>query len=155
MHWNALLLTTLLSIVPVVLALGALASTRQPCEHAWRTAKIATSCGLLLAAVLLGLGVFQLLPAVSGVWLTTPLHLIMLLLANFIGFVVIRYSATYLQGEPRQKRFIALAQTDSSRCPSSLIFFVVCFAWMVGLVAANDAGMKRARKRVITKNLIK
>ncbi|MDI4637461.1 MULTISPECIES: NADH-quinone oxidoreductase subunit L [Halomonadaceae] len=137
MHWNALLLTTLLSIVPVVLALGALASTRQPCEHAWRTAKIATSCGLLLAAVLLGLGVLQLLPAVSGVWLTTPLHLIMLLLANFIGFVVIRYSATYLQGEPRQKRFIALAQTVFAAVSVAVLsdhLVVFLLAWLtIGL----------------------
>ena len=137
MHWNALLPTILLSMVPTVLALGALASARQPRKRAWRTAKIATSSGLLLAVVLLGLGVFQLLPAVSGAWLTTPLHLIMLLLANFIGFVVIRYSATYLQGELRQRRFVVLAQTvfaavSVAVLSNHLVVFLV--AWLtIGL----------------------
>ena len=41
--------------------------------------------------------------------------------------------------------FIALAQTDSSRCPSSLIFFVVNFAW-VAAAAPFDAGQKRQSK---------
>ena len=33
---------------------------------------------------------------------------VMLLLVSFIGWVVVRYSATYLDGEPRQGRFMAL-----------------------------------------------
>ncbi|ATJ82391.1 NADH-quinone oxidoreductase subunit L [Halomonas beimenensis] len=110
MHWNELLFTFLLSLVPAILALGALASARQPSGRAWRTARAATLGGLLLSASLLALGLSQVLPAVTGWWQTTPLQLIMLLLANFIAFVVVRYSATYLQGEPRQPRFVALAQ---------------------------------------------
>lgn len=111
MHWNELLPTILLSLVPAILVLGALASGRQTSARAWRTARTATLAGLCLSALLLALGLAQRLPAVIGVWQATPLQLIMLLLANFIAFVVVRYSATYLQGEPRQQRFVTLVQT--------------------------------------------
>ncbi|RTR05873.1 NADH-quinone oxidoreductase subunit L [Halomonas nitroreducens] len=110
MHWNELLPTFLLSLVPIILAMGALASARRPRQRAWRTAQVTTLSGLLLSTLLLALGLSGVLPTVTGWWQTAPLQLIMLLLANFIAFVVVRYSATYLQGEPREQRFVALAQ---------------------------------------------
>ncbi|MFG6160247.1 NADH-quinone oxidoreductase subunit L [Halomonas sp. 1390] len=110
MQWIELLSPWLLALVPIALALGAALSTRQPRERAWRTAQATTLCGLLVSALLLGLSAAQLLPTVNGGWQTAPLQLIMLLLANFIAFVVVRFSATYLQGEPRQRRFVALIQ---------------------------------------------
>ena len=51
------------------------------------------------------------LVGVSGIGLSVRLDVvsvIMLLLASFIGWIVVRYSATYLDGEPRQGRFTAL-----------------------------------------------
>lgn len=110
MNWIEPLSPWLLALVPIVLALGAAWSARQPRERAWRTAQATTLCGLGASALLLALGAVGGLPAGNGGWQTAPLQLIMLLLANFIAFVVVRYSATYLQGEPRQTRFVALVQ---------------------------------------------
>ncbi|SFT88855.1 NADH-quinone oxidoreductase subunit L [Halomonas saccharevitans] len=137
MHGNELLLTILLTLVPVVLALGAVASARQPGERAWRTAQATTTGGLLLSALLLALSAAQWLPAVSGAWQTAPLQLIMLLLANFIAFVVVRYSATYLQGEPRQPRFVALVQATFAAVSVAVLsdhLLVFLLAWLaIGL----------------------
>ncbi|WP_347331450.1 NADH-quinone oxidoreductase subunit L [Marinimicrobium locisalis] len=110
MNWSSLLPALLLSLVPVVLALGALFGIRQNPASAWRIAQGATLIAVVLSAALLGLGLLGMLPAVSAWWQSAPLNLIMLLLANFIGFVVVRYSATYLQGEPREQRFVGLVQ---------------------------------------------
>ncbi|WP_108446686.1 NADH-quinone oxidoreductase subunit L [Halomonas denitrificans] len=110
MKWIETLSPWLLALVPILLALGAAGSARQPRERAWRTAQVTTLGGLGVSALLLALGAAGWLPAGEGGWQTAPLQLIMLLLANFIAFVVVRYSATYLQGEPRQTRFVALVQ---------------------------------------------
>lgn len=110
MSWSHLLPTLLVSLLPAILALGAVLSIRRSPVNAWRIAQSTTLAALLLSATLLTLGLLDALPAKSGWWLAAPLNLIMLLLANFIGFVVLRYSATYLRGEPRQQRFAGLAQ---------------------------------------------
>ncbi|WP_027330340.1 NADH-quinone oxidoreductase subunit L [Marinimicrobium agarilyticum] len=110
MSWSPLLPTLLLSLVPATLALGALIGARQNPARAWHIARNTTLTALLLSAALLVFGLLDALPADSAWWQAAPLNLIMLLLANFIGFVVVRYSATYLQGEPREQRFVGLVQ---------------------------------------------
>lgn len=109
MSWSEALPTLLLSAVPLLLALGAAFSARQTSPTpAWRLAKVSTSGALLLA---IGLLAWALVPgAEAGFWQSAPLNLVMLTLVSFIGFVVVRYSAQYLQGEPRQTRFAALVQ---------------------------------------------
>ncbi|MCW4151204.1 NADH-quinone oxidoreductase subunit L [Halomonas sp. 18H] len=108
MMWIEHLFPWLPGLVPIALALGAVLSTRLPRPRAWRTARLATLGSILVSALLLS--ATQWLPGVNGIWQTSPLALILLLLANFIAFVVVRYSATYLYGEPRQRRFVALLQ---------------------------------------------
>lgn len=110
MTWIEPLTPWLLALGPIVLALGAVLCPRQPRARAWRTARATTLGGLGVSALLLVLGAAGGLPAGESGWRVAPLQLIMLLLANFIAFVVVRYSATYLQGEPRQRRFVALLQ---------------------------------------------
>ncbi|HEY7884311.1 MAG TPA: NADH-quinone oxidoreductase subunit L [Cellvibrionaceae bacterium] len=110
MSWSPLLTTLLLSLVPATLALGAALSSQQSRLRAWRIAGYTTLFSLLLSVILLLLGLSGTLATVSGWWLAAPLNLVMLLLVNFISFVVVRYSATYLQGEPREQRFVSLTQ---------------------------------------------
>ncbi|WP_192034606.1 NADH-quinone oxidoreductase subunit L [Halomonas sp. YLGW01] len=134
MSWSEPLFTLLLSLVPFVLGMGAVTSARQSESQAWQTARLATLGGLLLALLLVLAGVSGAMPAVVGWWQTTPLHLIMLLLASFISFIVVRYSATYLRGEPRQQRFVMLAQTvfaavSVAVLSDHLVLFLV--AWLI------------------------
>lgn len=112
MSWSELPTTALLMAAPLLLGLGALLSYRQSQPVvAWRLARATTLSGLLISAALLVLGLLSGSGLTSGWWQSGPLHLTMLLLANFIGFVVVRYSTHYLQGEPRQQRFAALVQS--------------------------------------------
>ncbi|GEK74633.1 MULTISPECIES: NADH-quinone oxidoreductase subunit L [Halomonas] len=133
MHGNALFFTFLLTLVPAILALGAVTSARGPRGRAWRIGRITTTSGLLLSASLLVLGLASGLPAVAGWWHSGMLQLVMLLLANFIAFVVVRYSTTYLQGEPRQRRFVALVQAVFAAVSVAVLsdhLLAFLFAWL-------------------------
>lgn len=141
MSWSPLLPTLLLSLVPATLALGAILSARQTPTRAWQIARSTTLVALLLSASLLIVGLLGVLPEAATWWQATPLNLIMLLLANFIGFVVVRYSSTYLRGEPREQRFVGLAQAvfaavSVTVLSNHLLLFLV--AWLAISLAMHQ-----------------
>lgn len=133
MHGNEPFFTFLLTLVPLVLALGAVVSARGSTARAWRIGQITTCASVLLAAALLALGLVHGLPALAGWWQSGVLQLCMLALANFIAFVVVRYSATYLQGEPRQRRFVTLVQALFAAVSVAVLsdhLLLFLFAWL-------------------------
>lgn len=102
---------------------------------------------------------------ISGVGFSARVDIVsvaMLLLVSFIGWIVIRYSGTYLDGEPRQGRFTALL------CATlACVLFVVSAGNLVQLVVAwiatslflhklllfypeRVAALRAARKKFIT-----
>lgn len=110
MPWNALFPLVLLLLAPAILATGALISVRTSPARAWQIARATTLGSLTSAALLALLGITGHLSTVDGLLQAAPLTLIMLLLANGIGLVVVRYSCGYLAAEPREARFAALIQ---------------------------------------------
>jgi NAD(P)H-quinone oxidoreductase subunit 5 len=99
--------TALLGAVPLIylLAASAIWLPGTPVATAWRAARWASVLALAAAAV-------------SAVWLVADgaalraglrsdaLSLTMLLLIGFIGWVIVGYSQTYLQGERGQQRYV-------------------------------------------------
>jgi NAD(P)H-quinone oxidoreductase subunit 5 len=89
-------------ITPTLYAVAFLLAVWRP-RQAWKTALCAGACGLL-ATLVLAAG--ALVAA-----LTTPLEIDRLgltgaLLVSLLGWVIINYSARYLEGDPRQERFV-------------------------------------------------
>ena len=105
-------------IAPAVLALAAFAalapSRRRPLQVA-RLAEAAALVALAVALGALGLLVWQdagtgQLPGFPGWMISTRLDVVtvvMLMLVSFVGWVVLRYAASYLDGEARQGAFFA------------------------------------------------
>ncbi len=101
---------------PAVLLLGAVAAFVLPPNHLRLTAKLAEATALVaflfailagVALVLHGPGTGSLL-AMGGIGLSARLDsvsAVMLLLVSFVGWVVLRYAATYMKGEPRHGVF--------------------------------------------------
>ena len=131
-------LTALLAMVAATL-LAAITPRRMPeglkraCELA---AVIATIAAIASLAGLVANGPEQylLLAGSRDVGLSLRVDAIsapLLLLIAFIGWVVVRYTATYLDGEPRQGRFMALL------CAAlSCVMVMVTAGNLIGLVAA-------------------
>lgn len=72
-------------------------------------AVLAFACVALGAAALVRNGPATIGPSLAGLGLTLRVDVVtitLLLLVTFIGWVVLRYSATYLDGEPRQGPFL-------------------------------------------------
>ena len=101
-----------LSLAAIVAAVGREQRPRLSCVFAELAALAAFLSGLAAAWVLSQTG-----PRTSevfgwaGVGLSARVDVVsvvMLLLVTFIGWVVVRYASTYLDGEPRQGRFTAL-----------------------------------------------
>ena len=100
-------------IAPVALILAALAAIRTPGMRPRGLIRLTEAAGLLAlaAAVLSALALMVWGPATSpligagGVGLSARLDAVsvtMLTLVSFIGWIVLRYSGTYLDGEARQ-----------------------------------------------------
>jgi len=101
---------------PIALLLAAIAGFRNPGRRPGSVPRLAEAAALaafivaLLSAVLLavaGPGTSPLLGA-GGVGLSVRLDAVsatMLLLVSFVGWIVVRYTATYLDGEDRQGAF--------------------------------------------------
>ncbi|MBS0536605.1 MAG: oxidoreductase [Proteobacteria bacterium] len=108
---------TLPAIAPCALALAAFAAFSGPGQRPRATSVIAHGAGILallssIAAVLLlvtrGAGESRCI-GIDPVCLALRLDAVgatMLLLVSFVGLVVVRYAATYLDGEPRQGAFM-------------------------------------------------
>ncbi|MCU0953434.1 MAG: oxidoreductase [Hyphomicrobium sp.] len=104
---------------PAVLALAALVAAIAPRQHprvpallAEAAAAIAFLAGLVTAWQLIqnGPSTSQLI-GIAGIGLSARIDAVsvtMLLLVSFVGWIVVRYAATYLDGEPGQGRFTAL-----------------------------------------------
>ncbi len=112
------MMTLLILVSPALVLAAAIAGFAQP-GRLGRGALLATE-GLMLAALLSALGATALLivsgPATSpligfgGIGLSVRLDAVsavMLLLVGFVGWVVVRFAGTYLDGEARQGRFMA------------------------------------------------
>jgi len=142
MPWNESLPLTLLILVPLLLALGAAGSHKQNPHNAWRLARLSTLAGFLLSVLGLAVGLSGGFTAVSDYWLqASPLSLVMLLLANFIAFVVVRYSATYLNREPREQRFASLVQATFAAVSLAVIsnhMLLFLLAWLAISLAMHQ-----------------
>ncbi len=89
----------------VVLALAAvLAGRRGTPASPWRSARMAT---LVVAALSVGLGVARIVGGTSADDLVRldSVTAVMLVLVSFIGWVVVRFSSTYLAGDPHEVRY--------------------------------------------------
>ncbi len=90
-------------ITPTLYAMGFLLALWRP-RQAWKTALLVGAWGLLATLVLIAGALVAAL--------TTPLEIDRLgltgaLLVSLLGWVIINYSARYLEGDPNQERFVA------------------------------------------------
>ena len=142
MNWSESVPILVLVLVPLFLASGAAASHGQSQCNAWKLAQLATLAGLVLSGGWLIVGLSGGFAADSNAWLqVSPLSLVMLLLANFIAFVVVRYSATYLGGEPRQPRFASLVQATFAAVSLAVIsnhMLLFLVAWLAISLAMHQ-----------------
>jgi NAD(P)H-quinone oxidoreductase subunit 5 len=100
--WQALLL-----LAPAVLAAAAacFASDRADTASVWRGARWATGAGLGLAG--LGLAVVCLRSNAVGFGLRADsIGSAVMLLVTFVGWVIVRYSQPYLNGEAEERRYV-------------------------------------------------
>lgn len=101
-----------LTLAAIVAALGRQRRPRFSLAFA-QIAALVAFLSTIWAAVLLyqnGPGTEELI-AISGAGLSMridTISIVMMVLVSFIGWIVIRYSATYLDGEPQQGQFTAL-----------------------------------------------
>ena len=161
---------------PGVLLLAALATTTQPARRPAWSARLTEAAALfalvvaLAAAILLalqgpGTGRF---PGVAGALLAVRLDVVsvtMQLLVTFVGWVVLRYSGTYLDGEARQGPFLAWMATTLAAVlllvqASSLVLLVL--AWVATSLALHRLllfypdrveAVRAARKKFIVARL--
>ena len=167
-------LLPLLATVPLLF--GAAAGFLSPGYRPRHLPKIAEVCALLaMIAALVGLGglvVFSpgLSPAIAfySVGLSVRLDAvssIMLLLVTFIGWVVVRYSGTYLDGEVRQGRFtgwLCLTLASVLLLVTSGNLFQLTIAWIATSIFLHRlllfyphrvAAQRAARKKFVTARL--
>ncbi|MBP6504358.1 MAG: NADH-quinone oxidoreductase subunit L [Rhodoferax sp.] len=98
--------TILLLGPPMAAAAAALwARPGTSCAGAWRAARWAVSLALGFAALSLAAVAFGSQGAGQGVR-ADAVGAVMLLLVSFVGWVVVRYSQTYLNGEPREQHYV-------------------------------------------------
>ncbi|MCU0732424.1 MAG: hypothetical protein MUE84_12675, partial [Hyphomonas sp.] len=106
-------------VAPALLTIAALVAAAGP-QHRPRGTVLfseAAAVAALLASIATAWHLGQNGPSTSeligwaGVGLSARIDVVsvtMMLLVSFVGWIVVRYSATYLDGEPRQGRFTAL-----------------------------------------------
>lgn len=134
--------------VPVILLLAAGIAGRRSVAlaNAWRIAQVAAAATLAVAGIALLWGLVWPLPGTLPVpgampgaaqgWSTqawSTAGSVVLLLVTFLGWVITRYAATYLHGEPRQRTFVRWLL--ATLAGSSLVLVtdnlgVLSFAWI-------------------------
>ena len=107
-----------------------LASPRHDTATAWRAARWATGAALGLAAALLVAAALGLHGAAYG-QRVDRLGAAMLLLVAFVGWVIVRYSQRYLQGESRERHYVRWLMTTLAS-----VFVVVATNNVLGLALA-------------------
>ncbi len=121
--------------VPSALLFGAAAGFLDRSRRSRLRARLSEGAGLVASviALLCAIMLARLGSVGSGAILLDSVSIVMLLLVSFIGWVVLRYAATYLDGEARQGAFTGwLCLTLAS-----VLFFVLsgnliqlCLAWV-------------------------
>ena len=120
-----------------------LASPRHDTATAWRAARWATGAALGLAAALLVAAALGLHGAAYG-QRVDRLGAAMLLLVAFVGWVIVRYSQRYLQGESRERHYVRWLMTTLAS-----VFVVVATNSVLGLALAW-MGTSLALHRLLT-----
>lgn len=160
---------------PVLMIIAALLAA-WPSLQARRKAALASflglaalgSAGLMAGAIFLGGR--QVVPVLGSGMLRLDLYLdpltaIMLLLVSFLGAVVLRYSRNYLDGEPRQGRFIGWLCLTIGAVMTLLIsgnLLMFALAWMATSLSLHQlltfyperrAGLLAARQKFLISRL--
>jgi NAD(P)H-quinone oxidoreductase subunit 5 len=136
---------TLLVAIPALLASTALVATspRLPVARAWRLAVVAGWAVLALAAAAAALAV---LPATgpgageAGLVDIDAAGALMLLLVSFLGGVILRFSRTYLAGEPNQRRYVAAMLATLAGVSVIVIadnLFLLVAAWLMASLSLH------------------
>ncbi len=98
--------TALLLTPAVAVGVSAAATSRVPTvAHAWRWARVA-SVVMLLGAAAATVVRAATEPRAGAMWRSDTIGVVVLVLVSFVAWVVIRYSETYLAGDPHQRRYI-------------------------------------------------
>jgi NAD(P)H-quinone oxidoreductase subunit 5 len=170
--WNAIipfLPPAALALAAIVAATGKQRRPRGSLIFAELAALIAVAGSVAAAWLLAQQGAMtSALAGMSGIGLSIRIDMVsvvMLLLVSFIGWIVVRYSARYMDGEPQQGRFTALL------CAAlTCVLLVVSAGNLVQLVAAwiatgyflhklllfypnRVAAVRAARKKFVTARL--
>ena len=161
---------------PGVLLLAAIASMTQPARRPARSARLTEAAALFALMVAVAAAVLLALqgpgtgraPGIAGAVLAVRLDVVsvtMQLLVTFVGWVVLRYSGTYLDGEARQGPFLAWMATTLAAVlllvqASSLVLLVL--AWVATSLALHRLllfypdrieAVRAARKKFIVARL--
>jgi NAD(P)H-quinone oxidoreductase subunit 5 len=130
------LLAGLLLLPAALHGLAALAAHRGGRDAAWRRAEAASAAGAVIGALLLALtlGAGPALPhVVAGLRLDAP-GAVVLMLVGFVGWVIVRFSHRYLQGERGERRGLALMSATLAAVALVLVadhLLLLAAAWMV------------------------
>ena len=135
--WQALLL-----LAPAVLAAAAacIASDRADTAAVWRGARWVTSAGLGLAALALAAVCYGGSAAGFGLRADTIGSAVMLLV-TFVGWVIVRYSQPYLNGEGEERRYVRwllAALAAVSIVISANHVLLLTLAWMATSMAMHQ-----------------
>ncbi|RVT50148.1 NADH-quinone oxidoreductase subunit L [Rubrivivax albus] len=101
------LLALLLALPAALHGVAALTAHRSPRDTAWWRAEAASAVGAGLGALLLVLALLSGTTVSAGLRLDAP-GATVLLLVGFVGWVIVRFSHRYLQGERGERRYLAL-----------------------------------------------
>ncbi|MCP5271949.1 MAG: NADH-quinone oxidoreductase subunit L [Burkholderiaceae bacterium] len=101
------LLALLLAVPAALHGVAALTAHRSPRDTAWWRAEAASAVGAGVGALLLVLALVSGTTVAAGLRLDAP-GATVLLLVGFVGWVIVRFSHRYLQGERGERRYLAL-----------------------------------------------
>lgn len=149
-----------LTLGPWLAAAAGTALATGPAARAWRIARGAS--GLALALALAGAAALAASgPAIGAWWRADTAGAAVSLLVAFLGWVVVRYSATYLAGEPNEARAARFLLATLAAVHVVLVtnhLLVLALAWMAtGLAlhrlltfhAGRRAAALAAHKKVV------
>jgi NAD(P)H-quinone oxidoreductase subunit 5 len=127
--WQAMLL-----LAPCLASLGAalLAAPSRSAEQAWRWARSASAASLGLAATGL-LALLAAAPASQFLLRADLLGSVVLLLVTFIGWVILRYSRPYLDGDEQGRHYVRWLMATLAAVSLVIVtnhLLVLALAWM-------------------------
>ena len=129
-------LTALPWCLPLIYLLSAIPAFLLKQDTAWRIAERAAAAALLIACVVPALAVLNRAAQALRV---DHVGMIMALLIALLGWVIVRYSRRYLQGEPGQARYVAAIMATLASVATVAIadhLAVIAAAW-----AASSVGL--------------